>query len=227
MSRRSDDKNRVGPPRVVGFVCEGSTDIVVLRRTVEAVLGDIDPRELQPEVDELDRQRPGTPSGWSEVRAWCQRVESFADYFEPDVGDPLDLLVIALDLDIAIRAGLQKVPENLETYDAKALCDIVKSWLPPDLPSAVIVAIPVMAIEAWVLAALFQRLPDPELETAPAQILVNKKKIAMGRTGPWKRAAEYRPFAEAVVRKLKRVRKKCAAADRFVKKLEHFARFQA
>lgn len=220
MSRRS--KREATPNRrlVVGFVCEGSTDIVVLRRVVESVLGDIDPRPLQPETDALDRQVVGTRAGWSEVREWCKRVDSFDDYFDPDVGDAIDLLVIALDLDIAIRAGLTKHPSNLGAYDASELCKIIKSWLPAPLPGRVVIAIPVMASEAWVLAAMFPRLRNFETIVDPAGVLVAKGKIEMGRNGPWKRAKEYRDFANVVVSKLKRVREACGEADRFVTKLE-------
>src|SRR5262245_16193350 len=115
MSRQSKPQKR--RRLVVGFVCEGSTDVVVLRRVVESVLGDIDPRTLQPETDALDRQVVGTRAGWSEVRAWCERAVSLDEYFDPDVGEPLDLLVVAVDLDIAIRAGITKHPVNLDAYD--------------------------------------------------------------------------------------------------------------
>lgn len=208
---------------VVGFVCEGSTDIVVLRRIVEAILGDIDPLALQPETDALDRQVVGTPAGWSEVRAWCERVKSLDDYFDPDVGEPLDLLVIAVDLDIAIRAGITKQPQNLGAYDASELCKIIKSWLPAPLSGRVVIAIPVMAIEAWVLAAAFRQLRNLELIVDPAAVLVDKGKIEMGRNGPWKRVREYRGFAESVANRLKHVRKACGEADRFVAKLERAA----
>lgn len=205
---------------VVGFVCEGSTDIVVLRRVVESVLGDIDPRPLQPETDALDRQVAGARAGWSEVRAWCERVDSLDEYFDPDVGEPLDLLVVAVDLDIAIRAGFTKRPSNLDAYDASELCKIIKSWLPTPLPGRVVIAIPVMATEAWVLAATFPRLRNLESIVDPAGALVDKGKIEMGRNGPWKRAKEYRGFADGVASKLKRVREACGEADRFVAKLE-------
>jgi hypothetical protein len=220
MSKRSRNKPQLKPPLVVGFVCEGSTDVVVLRRVVEKILGEIDSRPLQPEVDALDRQIPRGRSGWSEVRAWCQRVNSFDDYFDPDVGDPLDLLVVAVDLDIAINAGLQKRPTNLSAYDATELCKIIKSWLPTPLPGRVIITIPVMATEAWILAAMFPHLSDLESEANPAGILVEKGKIQIQRNGPWKRASEYRHFAEVVTNKLKRVREECREANRFVKKLE-------
>lgn len=223
MSRRSKGKPAQTRPLVVGFVCEGSTDIVVLRRVVEATLGDIDPRPLQPQTDALDRQAVGGRSGWSEVRAWCQRVGSFDDYFKPDIGDPLDLLVIAIDLDIAIKAGVTRPPSNLSAYDASELCKIIKSWLPQPIPGRVIIAIPVMATEAWILAALFPRLTNIESEESPAQVLVDRGKIQMGRNGPWKRASEYRTFADMVASKLKRVRFSCSEANRLVTKLEGIA----
>lgn len=222
MSRRSR-KQPTNRRCVVGFVCEGSTDIVILRRVVESVLGDIDPRPLQPETDALDRQVVGARAGWSEVRAWCERANSLDEYFDPYVGEPFDLLVVAVDLDIAVRAGLTKRPSNLEAYDASELCKIVKSWLPAPLPSRVVIAIPVMATEAWILAAMFPRLRNLESVADPALMLVENGKIEMGRNGPWKRAKEYRGFADLVATKLKRVREACGEANRLVTKLERVA----
>jgi hypothetical protein len=206
--------------RVVGFVCEGSTDIVILRAFSEAILGPIDAIALQPQTDELDRSYPGAPSGWSEVRAWCERNRDLEEVFEPGIGQPLDLLVIAVDLDIAIEAGIEKKPSNLDAYDAKGLCDIVKGWLPSKLPSGVIIVIPVASIEAWVIAALFPKVKRPEAEYAPAELLVQRERLARGSSGkPWKRVAEYRFFGQAVASRLKGVRQRCDEADRYAKKL--------
>lgn len=212
---------------VVGFVCEGSTDIVVLRAIAEELLGPIDARSLQPETDELDRQQPGTAAGWSEVRAWCKRLSRWDEIFEPDMGDPLDLLIIALDLDIALRAGIEKAPENLTAYDAKRLCDQVKGWLPTKLGPRVLIVIPVMSVEAWIVAALFPRQTRPEQEPDPASLLVTKGKLEMARNGPWKRALEYRRFGAQVGRRLKRVRTACQQAERYAGKLEHWAKQRA
>ena len=203
-------------------MCEGSTDVVVLRRLAEEVLGSIDARTLQPETDELDRAVPNSPSGWSEVKVWCERLSSYQEYFDPLVGDAFDLVIVAIDLDIAVRTGLQKAPENLKAYDAKALCDVVKSWLPSPIDGRVLIAIPVMSVEAWILAALFPKAARPQLEPKPAEVLVDRKKISMGKRGPWKRVTEYRAFAVAVASKLKRVRDACSEADRFVRKLSRF-----
>lgn len=220
-------RRRVGAsrpqPTVVGFVCEGSTDVAVLKRVVEQVLGNVEARVLQPEVDALDRQPPGSRGGWSEVRAWCQRVESFDDYFAPFVGDPLDALVIALDLDCAISAGLTKRPENLDAYDAAGLCRMIKSWLRGPIPREVIIAIPVMAIEAWVLAALYPRSQRPEAVPDPARVLVARGRIPNGSNGPWKRVLEYREFAGRVASVLSRVRGLCPEANRFAEKLQQLS----
>lgn len=155
------------------------------------------------------------------MRAWCQDLRSFDELFKPEVGDPLDLLVIAIDLDIAIRAGVAKLPANLDAYDASELCTLVKSWLPKPIPGKVIIAIPVMAAEAWILAALFPKLAGVERLPDPAGVLVERDKLEQGRNGPWKRASEYRGFADTVASKLKRVRQECAEANRFVAKLEN------
>jgi hypothetical protein len=204
-------------------VCEGSTDIVILRRIVEAIIGDIDPRPLRPITDELDRQYPGTKAGWSEVRAWCQALQSFDELFKPEIGDPLDLLVIAIDLDIAIQAGVTRSPESLDAYDATELCNLIKTWLPGAIPGKVIIAVPVMATEAWILAALFPKLSRPEGVRDPAAMMVKRGKIQQGQNGPWKRASEYREFANIVATKLKRVQQECGEANRFVRKLGNFA----
>jgi hypothetical protein len=170
----------------------------------------------------LDRQRPGTQAGWSEVRAWCKSLRSFDELFKPEIGDPLDLLVIAIDLDIAVRAGVARSPGNLDAYDATELCALIKSWLPTPISRKVIIAIPVMATEAWILAALFPKLSRPERVMDPAAMMVKRGKIEQGRNGPWKRASDYREFAVTVARKLNRVKKECGEANRFIKKLENF-----
>ncbi len=207
---------------VVGFVCEGSTDYVILRAVAEELLGPIDALSLQPQTDDLDRQQPGTAGGWSEVRAWCRRLQAWDEMFEPLIGDPLDLLVIALDLDIAVKAGFEKRPESLSAYDAKRLCDLVKGWLPEGLDRRVLIVIPVMSMEAWVLAALFPRLARPEQDRDPARTLVARKKLEMGRTGPWKQASAYRGFAATICKRLKRVRAACAEAERYATKIERW-----
>jgi hypothetical protein len=207
---------------IVGFVCEGSTDVVILRRVVETVLGAVDVRVLQPQTDELDRVLPGARVGWSEVKAWCERITSFDEIFEPLIGEPIDLLIVCIDLDIAVKAGVDK-GGKLKAYDAKELCKVVKSWLPARLPSSgrLVIAIPVHSIESWILAAIFpKRRGAPEQEREPASVLVSKNKIEMGRNGPWKRAVQYRVFADAIGKRLEQVRKACTEADRFVRKLE-------
>ncbi len=216
----SSVSTRSRPTYSVGFVCEGSTDYVVLREVAAAALGTINPVALQPQVDQLDRSRPGGLAGWSEVKAWCEQHQDLGDVLRPPIGEPLDLLVIAIDLDIAIRAGVERRPENLSSYDAAQLCRVVKSWLPARVPREVVIVIPVMSIESWVVCALFPRHKRPEAMDDPAEFLAAKGKIPRATSRrPWKRAREYRAFAKEVAAKLLRVRKRCGEADRFVRKV--------
>ena len=70
MSRRS--------PATIGLVCEGESDFVLLgavARTLWPAATRV--RRLHPEVDELTGYAIGA-SGWTGVRAWCEKNAAFA-----------------------------------------------------------------------------------------------------------------------------------------------------
>lgn len=55
-------------PRVAAIVCEGQTDVPILRAALQEVWPGLDDiRCLQPELDESDRAKG--PAGWSLVKA--------------------------------------------------------------------------------------------------------------------------------------------------------------
>lgn len=214
-------------PRIAAIVCEGQTDLPILRAALEAVWPELeDVRCLQPELDEMDRAKG--PAGWTQVKAWCDtHAGALEDVLTPDVGDPIDLLVIAIDVDIAIEAGMTDPPRRgVGRYETTRLQDTIRGWLRKsgrsNLPPAIVVSTPVMAIEAWVLAALFPREKAPESVRDPARRLVEKKKLrnspADGK--PWKELHLYRDFAPRVAANLKRVRSRCHEADRALRVVE-------
>jgi hypothetical protein len=96
----------------------------------------------------------------------------------------------------------------------------VESWLTSKtrakLPNAVVVSTPVMAIEAWIIAALFRKERSPENIADPAAFLVGKRRLRDSpRDGkPWKELRFYRDFAPIVAKRLNQVRKGCAEAER-------------
>jgi hypothetical protein len=139
---------------------------------------------------------------------------------DPDLGDPIDLLLVAIDVDIAVAAGMADPPRNVGPYETKRLRATVESWLMAGTrgkaPNAVVVSTPAMAIEAWIIAAIFRKERSPENITNPAAFLVDKGRLRESpRDGkPWKELRLYRDFAPIVARRLKQVRKGCAEAER-------------
>ena len=216
-------------PRVAGIVCEGQTDVPVLEAMLAKLWPGIeDVRVLQPQLDSLGKLGQGARAGWSEVRAWCtQNAESLDELLDPDVGDPLDLLLIVVDLDIAIEAGIVNAPKEIGSYETRRLCDTIKSWLRVSghakLPAEVVIVIPAMSIEAWIVAALFPKERSPEAIADPASMLVERKKLlASPRNGkPWKQLARYRQdFGGRVGSRLKAIRSVCPEAERACRKIE-------
>ena len=213
--------------RIAALVCEGQTDIPILRAVIQTLWPAIEEvRSLQPQLDEMGRARG--PAGWTLVKSWCeQNAVALDEVLNPDVGDPIDLLLIAVDVDIALAAGIVDPPQQVGLYETARLRDTVASWLrtqggPRQLPTAIVVTTPVMAIEAWVIAAVFPKAGSPERIADGAQFLVDKKKLVLSpRDGkPWKELHRYRDFAGRVARALGRVRKACAEAERACSAIE-------
>jgi hypothetical protein len=212
--------------RVAALVCEGQTDVPVLREMIYEVWPEVgDVRCLQPELDEMDRAKG--PAGWSQVKTWCEtHAGRLNELLEPDLGDPIDLLLVAVDLDIAIAAGIADPPRQVGRYETTRLRATMTGWLKArgqaKLPNVVILSSPVMAIEAWIIAALFPRESAPEDISDPAAWLVERNKLRLSpRDGkPWKELHLYRAFASKVAAKLTRVRKVCSEADRTMREVE-------
>jgi hypothetical protein len=207
-------------PRVAALVCEGQTDVPVFRAMIQELWPSVEQvLSLQPELDEMGRAHGRT--GWSEVRSWCeQHAADLNEVLEPLVGEAVDLLLIAIDVDIAIAAGIADPPRRAGAYESKRLRDVMEGWLGPvvkkRVPEQVVFSTPVMAIEAWVIAALFRQERAPEGLPNPAEFLVSKKKLRRSPKDdkPWKELHRYRDFAGRIARGLSRVRKVCPEAER-------------
>lgn len=212
--------------RIAGLVCEGQTDVPILREVVQTLWPEIEEvRSLQPQLD--DTGRATAPAGWTQVRSWCQQnAPSLGEVLDPDLGDPIDLLVIAIDVDIAIHAGIADPPQNVGIYETTRLSTTMGRWLKTGtrrkLPAAVVLSTPVMAIEAWIIAALFPKERSPETIVDPAQWLVDKNKLRLSPNDnmPWKELYRYRSFAPIVAAKLSKVRQACVEADRTCRLVE-------
>jgi len=211
--------------RCVGLVCEGPTDVRILRAVLRELWPDARVVALQPEVDEAGIP-VGPKRGWTAVREWCeQNAATMDDVVDPGIGDPLDLLVVALDVDIAVAAGIEDPPATTKAYDASRLCKTVKGWLRPDgqkkLAPQIVIGVAAMAVEAWVIAALPSKPANPEAVEDPAEWLAAHKKLPRHTDGaPWKQIPMYDGFAGQIGAKLDKVRKRCGEADRLCGKIE-------
>lgn len=207
-------------PRVAAVVCEGQTDVPVFRAIIQQVWPSVEQvLSLQPELDELGRARG--PTGWSEVRSWChQHAHDLRDVLDLPVGEAIDLLLIAMDLDIAIAAGIADSPRQTGSYECKRLRDAMVRWMNAGsrrhLPGQVVLSTPVMAIEAWVIAALFRQQRAPEAMLHPAEFLVSKRKLRRSPKDnkPWKELHLYQDFGQRVAHNVTRVRRACPEAER-------------
>lgn len=211
--------------KTAAVVCEGPTDFPVLEAIILDLWPDIERvLPLQPPLDELG-QPTSRRGGWSEVQKWCQaHADKLTELLSGDFGDPIDLLVVALDMDIAIQAGIMNPPkQGLTPYAAKRLCNTVKGWLETEtkrLPAQLVIGLPAMAVEAWIVAALFKDYKNPEKLDNPALYLAERGKLEMKDGRPWKQIFRYRRFADQVAGSLEKVRVRCFEAERLCSKIE-------
>lgn len=171
-------------PVRVAFVMEGSTDYVVLRAAVRALLNgrDFEPTSVWPELDE--NLRPVTEGGWGAVYKWCRQLLDQSD--GPARDNPVfelnDMVVIQVDADVA-RAKYEdckyiKNPPADEIFrrtcekpcpppsdTTNALRTVMLGWMGETaVPPKAILCTPSKSIDTWVLVALF---PDDGDATSP------------------------------------------------------------
>lgn len=154
---------------IIGTVVEGPTDRLLLEAVISKLIpGEHRFRRLQPQ---LPFGEMGT--GWKGVRQWCQQTwqrEGSSLKTILSVVDPLDLLVIHVDADIATEHDLQADdPEPIEQVaqpcppvdpTVAGLVKVIGRWLQCQaLPPQVVLAIPAQDIENWTFAALFPNDP--------------------------------------------------------------------
>jgi hypothetical protein len=207
-----------------GIVCEGQSDFAILNAVIQKLCPEIDDvLLLQPILDSVGHAQGA--SGASGVRSWCTQFGKDLDsVIDPGVGPRLDLLVIAMDADAAIESGIDDPPRHASAYDGERLCAKIRSWLGA-LPRQVVIAIPAMAIESWVIAARYAQPANPERIAKPAHHLVEKKVLALD-TRPKRQhkvikpPAKYQTFGSEVASRWSRVVKRCGEANRFDRKVK-------
>lgn len=217
----------------VALVAEGPTDAIVIEAALKALL----PRpfvltRLQPE-----ETRPKLGTGWSGVLRWCldfaQRGHAT---FEDDPTLPgFDLFVVHADADvsegaygdvspaiadIAIQRGWPALPDHVPCPPATGGADVVRACLRSwaglrDLGPKTVLCVPSKAIEAWLVAAVFDPgqplLTHLECNLRVESALATWPKAQRIR----KRTRDYRAREGQITAAWAVVRQRCTQAERF------------
>lgn len=177
----------------IRLVCEGSTDEIILKAVLFAFLHSLDftVDTIQPERSEFQGEPAEHGTGWKGVRSWCQMVQAAGGLEAVKALDPeVDLFIIHVDAEIVFEAdhnSAQQCPppeQNVITAEA-----IVMGWLGlQELPDKVIIWVPSMMTEAWILRAIFPALPQSSSCLVPApsstcvECISDPKTTLLGKT---------------------------------------------
>jgi hypothetical protein len=193
----------------IGIVCEGRTDFLLLEQVALAVFGPSEIRPLQPLRDRMASHR-WSEAGWTQVERWCRErgPDGLAD--ELEIGG-LNVIIVQVDGDLCGRNGLPAT--------RVALCAHIRAaWLGDgDLPSGVVICIPAMATDVWLVAALQDQPDGPSLEAHPSP------SDLLAGCGVSKNQYDYRERASALGSKVTKLRSCLSELDRFVGKLQRIA----
>jgi hypothetical protein len=149
----------------IRLVCEGNTDHAVLEAVVHAHLNspNFEIKRIQPDQSLYGGDAGPHGGGWKGVRGWCQSVrEAGGLQAVGALREDIDLLIIHVDADILLDAEHDArnpcPPPDGNILAAEA---IVMQWLGiTSLPEKVLIWVPSMATEAWLLRAVFPGLPE-------------------------------------------------------------------
>ena len=149
----------------VKLVCEGITDKIILEAVLFAYLQSdkFTVNCIQPESSEIQGVPAEHGTGWKGVRSWCQMIQAAGGLEEVRaLASEVDLLIIHVDGEIVFEAEINaSQPCPPPEHNVIKAESIVMSWLGlQELPQKVLIWVPSMMTEAWILRALFPYLPE-------------------------------------------------------------------
>ncbi len=160
----------------VGIVAEGPSDIEMIKALIgKLVSKPHDFYELQPDISAT----PGFGchgAGWKGIRGWCMEIArdfNGLSQFIRYTGQPLDLLIIHLDADVARESEIDcmqscpPVEDTLTLLESKLLDWLGETAWPRK--NKIVTCFPADNTEAWILSAYnpntsYHNPPDNPLE---------------------------------------------------------------
>lgn len=203
-------------PVVIGLVCEGESDAIVLQAILDKTFG-VDGYRLRPL--RLGHGRQGPVGGKSAVQRWCER-------HGPEIGVSMlrdcHLLIIHLDADAR---------KALKVATTKELCGVIQGWLGLDrkrhedrrsMSPRLIIVIPKEATETWLLASLGSATPQIENAESPRARLVAAGELPPA-DAPWSvRRERYTQLSARLAAQLPELGKVLFELRHFLEKLSRF-----
>jgi hypothetical protein len=206
---------------VVGVVCEGPEDNVVIRAILASVLGEYELWPLHPETISLSGDFGKLGGGWKGVRGWCHDHAPLGEFANEEPLNRLAALVVHLDADVASDPEVRckrRCPPASDTVDALRGY-VLREWFREEgWPPEVVLCIPSKTIDAWALVALYpdkaSRVQNLECSGNPHS-LFPKERMAEGKARLPKSVRAYSERASDIAANWPRVCATCTQAARF------------
>lgn len=143
----------------VGLICEGITDQRVLRRMIWTYFGDtnIPVTELEPQLDETDKNRMVRPGNWSHVLNYCASEELLEAFqFRSH-------LIIQIDSDVCADYGVNSRSDSGDDLAPDELIEAVRRHIIDQIgleayemiQDRLLLAICVHSMECWFLPCYY------------------------------------------------------------------------
>ncbi len=196
----------------VYFVAEGATDQIVLQALVARWLGSVDfvPRHIQPPSSAYaDGLNLSLSMGWKGVLSWCEGRRPHGRAGRDEALRLADCLIVHVDADVAFDQDFRTPRYSGPRSTARPYCDWVRDHLSSlfgdGLPANVVLCVPSMDMDAWVVCCLHPDVADAhspiECRSAPGALLVQRAPYRLIRSKGGslrKETARYRLHAERI-----------------------------
>lgn len=224
------------------LVCEGPTDILVVKKLAKKIDNDIEIKELSPQRDATTRRYPN--HGWEEVRQWCRlygtSISQNQNSLEAIMArsknwraqlalSSADGLIIQMDTDIV--QYIQDLSYQYSASTKRARKNFAKKsilqWLgETSYPEKLYLLLSTQSTETWLLAThnrveeIFSNLPEnfdfENIENVIELLCSLEFEYICYNEGNRKKLSKnnYRIYAQKIIDNLDKVRSECEEAEK-------------
>ena len=196
------------------LVCEGPTDLPILREVAERYGHEVE--MLRPAYDRTSQSHK--PHGWDRVRRWCRRHHAKIHVFLRE--REAEVLMLHMDTDIAGEIDRNYRDKGLSRREC---CEAaLNAALQSDrMPDSCYYVLPTMATETWLLA-LYDSRTHPTVFTSQMDNYETypEPKMLLRQIGWEKSVDAYESYAAQLLENTATVRARCAEFDALCRRFE-------